>query len=202
MNDYFYFLAFKCHSNFPFCIDGQACFVRLQRITSVCFFVNKWIYDKLLFAWWANSKRIRGNFPGFCFTFSIRNRFRYTVYIYICTHTYYMHLNINLYIRKTETANFRLFSANGKWKFVFLGRQTTNGNRCLLCQQTFPPTHFRKAGIRKNYFHLFDTVPVSDIIMVLNSPTYQSRNNYYWILRCFVLGRYQIIKAGHRHQGN
>jgi hypothetical protein len=27
-----------------------------------------------------------------------------------------------------------------KWKFVFLGRQTINGNRRLLCQQTCPST--------------------------------------------------------------
>jgi hypothetical protein len=29
---------------------------------------------------------------------------------------------------KTETANFPLFSANGKQKFAFLGQQTINGN--------------------------------------------------------------------------
>ncbi len=39
---------------------------------------------------------------------------------------------------KRITANLRLFSANGKWKFVFLGRQTINGNRCFLFQQTCP----------------------------------------------------------------
>jgi hypothetical protein len=35
---------------------------------------------------------------------------------------------------KMKTENFRLFSANGnvKRKFVFLGRQTINGNRRLL----------------------------------------------------------------------
>ncbi len=43
-----------------------------------------------------------------------------------------------IYIKKMETANFRLFGAggNGKRKFVFLGRQTINGKRCLLYQQT------------------------------------------------------------------
>jgi hypothetical protein len=44
--------------------------------------------------------------------------------------------------QKTETTNFRLFAANGNGKhqrtFVFLGRQTINGNRQLLFQQTFP----------------------------------------------------------------
>jgi hypothetical protein len=37
-----------------------------------------------------------------------------------------------------ENGNFRLLAANGngKRKFVFLGRQTINGNRRLLFQQT------------------------------------------------------------------
>jgi hypothetical protein len=44
------------------------------------------------------------------------------------------------YKRKTETANFHLFAANenGKRRFVILGRQTINGNRRLLFQQTCP----------------------------------------------------------------
>jgi hypothetical protein len=35
---------------------------------------------------------------------------------------------------ETETANFRLFAANGngKWNFVFLGWQTINGDGRLL----------------------------------------------------------------------
>jgi hypothetical protein len=42
--------------------------------------------------------------------------------------------------RKTETANLRFVAANvnGKQKFVFLGRQTINGNRRLLFQITCP----------------------------------------------------------------
>ncbi len=45
--------------------------------------------------------------------------------------------------QKTETANFSFFTANGKrkWNFVFLGRQTINGNRRLLFQQTCPSMH-------------------------------------------------------------
>jgi hypothetical protein len=39
---------------------------------------------------------------------------------------------------KMEMANFCLFSAKGKWKFVLLGRQTNNGNRCPLFQQMCP----------------------------------------------------------------
>ncbi len=49
----------------------------------------------------------------------------------------------------TENDNFRLFGANGngkppfvfgkrKMEFCFLGRQTINGNRLLLCQQMCP----------------------------------------------------------------
>jgi hypothetical protein len=39
---------------------------------------------------------------------------------------------------QAQKANFRLFAANGnaEQKFVFLGRQTINGNRRLLFQQT------------------------------------------------------------------
>ncbi len=39
--------------------------------------------------------------------------------------------------RKTETANFPLFAAkgNGKWKFVFLGRQTINSHQNCCCSQ-------------------------------------------------------------------
>jgi hypothetical protein len=42
--------------------------------------------------------------------------------------------------REMEMTDFRLFAANGnrKWKFVFLFRQTINGNRRLLFQQTCP----------------------------------------------------------------
>jgi hypothetical protein len=37
--------------------------------------------------------------------------------------------------RKTETANFHFFAenGNGKWTFVFLGRQTINSIRRMLC---------------------------------------------------------------------
>jgi hypothetical protein len=40
--------------------------------------------------------------------------------------------------QKTETANVCLFAANGDRSFAFLGCQTINSNRRLLCQQTFP----------------------------------------------------------------
>ncbi len=33
---------------------------------------------------------------------------------------------------------FNIYMENKKRKFVFLGRQTIKGNRCLLCQQTCP----------------------------------------------------------------
>jgi hypothetical protein len=54
------------------------------------------------------------------------------IYLYAAISMY------SIYTEKTENGNFRLFSANGKWKFVFLGQQTMNGNRCLLFQQTCP----------------------------------------------------------------
>jgi hypothetical protein len=55
--------------------------------------------------------------------------------LYICC-------RFDLYIWNTgptENNNFRLFAANGKWKFVFLGRQMNNGNQRLF-QQTCPST--------------------------------------------------------------
>ncbi len=48
--------------------------------------------------------------------------------------------------RNTETSNFHWFAANGKRKFVFLGRQTINSNRPLLLQQTCP-----SMGINNRY---------------------------------------------------
>jgi hypothetical protein len=58
-----------------------------------------------------------------------------------------VHFHVHVYFvspyckRKTELkekGNFRLFAGdrNGKRKFFFLDRQTINGNRLLLCQQT------------------------------------------------------------------
>jgi hypothetical protein len=38
----------------------------------------------------------------------------------------------------SENGSFRLFAADGKRKFVFLGQQTINGNQRLLFQQTCP----------------------------------------------------------------
>ncbi len=37
-----------------------------------------------------------------------------------------------------EIGNFCWFAANGKRKFVFLGRQAINGYRRLLCEQMCP----------------------------------------------------------------
>jgi hypothetical protein len=41
-----------------------------------------------------------------------------------------MATSVRLLLMEKETANFRLFAANGsgKWKFVFLGWQTINVN--------------------------------------------------------------------------
>ncbi len=51
-------------------IDGQICLVRCavcKQITSFCFLVSKRTNNKLLFARWANSKRIKENRLGFRF---------------------------------------------------------------------------------------------------------------------------------------
>ncbi len=81
-----------------------------------------------------------------------------SVYIYTYTHIYiYAVVSKYVYIWKTElmeerqflfacckwnteTANFRLFAANGNGnrKFVYLGRQTINSNERLLFQQKWP----------------------------------------------------------------
>ncbi len=45
--------------------------------------------------------------------------------------------------QQTETANFRLFAANGKQTFFFFGRQTINVNRHLMFQQLCPSKHVR-----------------------------------------------------------
>jgi hypothetical protein len=38
-------------------------------ISSLCFFINKWTNDKLLFVRWANGKSINEKCLGFCFLF-------------------------------------------------------------------------------------------------------------------------------------
>ncbi len=56
--------------------------------------------------------------------------------MYICCR-----LTKHIYIRKTELAIFCLISANGKRKFVFLGQQTINGNRCLPAKEPIYACH-------------------------------------------------------------
>jgi hypothetical protein len=65
------------------------------------------------------------------------------------------------YKRKTEAAIFGLFAANGngKRKFVFLGRQTINGNRRLLFQQTCPSMLFLTGEINNFLSFHFGIVP-------------------------------------------
>jgi hypothetical protein len=82
----------------------------------------------------------------------------------------------------TKKANFRLFAANGKWKWkisicllqtemekrkiVFLGRQTTNVNRLLLFQQTCPSkviTLLKCAMISVSSRRLYSTHSSTDI---------------------------------------
>ncbi len=78
----------------------------------------------------------------------------YTVYNLLPFQYIYIHVYIYIYMEnrtnrkrnfpfvcckwKTETANFCLFAAYGRRKFVFLGQQTINSNRRLLFQQTCP----------------------------------------------------------------
>ncbi len=70
----------------------------------------------------------RAIFLGFPFPFS--------VYIYTENGTNRKHQDPFVCCKwKTERADFRLFPANGN-KFVFLDRQTINGNQRLLFQQT------------------------------------------------------------------
>jgi hypothetical protein len=87
-------------------------------------------FYKLPFARWANGKRIKENRPG------VRSPFS-------------PHVSMS---ELTENGNTRLFAANGKRKrqtfvclqkngkrkFVFLGRQTINGNRRLLFSTNLP----------------------------------------------------------------
>ncbi len=59
------------------------------------------------------------------------------MYIYMYIYRYTVDINIYIY------AVFSIYifmdnGTNGKRKFVFPGRQTINGNRCLLFQQTCP----------------------------------------------------------------
>ncbi len=61
----------------------------------------------------------------------------YIQYIYIYIFLYisiYMLLFQYIYLENGTNGkhNFHLFSANRKWKFVFLGQQMINGKRCLL----------------------------------------------------------------------
>jgi hypothetical protein len=115
---------------FIYVIDGQVRLVRLVRLkrgTFVCFFVNKGANDKLPFA------RIKENCLSFRFPFSV-----YTVGI-----------------RKTEKANFRLFSADGKRKtgVFFPWSADVKGNCCLLFQQTCPkPTYDLNISISISIF--------------------------------------------------
>ncbi len=54
------------------CIDGQVGLVRLQTYNfRGFFFSNTQANDKLLFACWANRKRIKENWLGFCFPFDL-----------------------------------------------------------------------------------------------------------------------------------
>ncbi len=114
-------------------------------ITSVCFFVNKWIKENCL---------------GFHFPFGMAAYIQTQIQIYICIQIQkYIYISISIYMlpfqyiytymwktatsivcckQLKEMANFYLFSAQGNQKtevcFPFL--QLIKVNKCLLFQQT------------------------------------------------------------------
>jgi hypothetical protein len=66
--------------------------------------------------------------------------------------------------RKTVTANFRLFPANGQRKFVFFGRQNDKRNQRLLFQGTCPSMpmgNLRATEFLYNLFGLSNDSPFS-----------------------------------------
>jgi hypothetical protein len=74
-------------STFCIClhIDGQVRWVRLvclQKINFVCFFINKRTNNKLPFAPWANSTRIKKNCLSFCFPLEMAAYVDIYTYIY------------------------------------------------------------------------------------------------------------------------
>ncbi len=61
----------------------------------------------------------------------------------------------NIY-KENGNGKLRLISANRKQKFVFLGRQTINGNGRLLCQQNCPSLCIgQKYTVQISYWVLF-----------------------------------------------
>ncbi len=90
-----------------------------KRISSVCFFVNKGTNNKL---------QIKENCLGFHFPFETA-AFIY-VYRYINIYAAVSKYKHTLYtkIGTNGKHQLHLFTANGKQKFVFLDRQTINGN--------------------------------------------------------------------------
>ncbi len=127
-------------------LDGQVCLACCKQITSICFFLNKETNKKILFAQWANGKRIKENRLGFQFLFDISVSMCSCVHVSIfpCFHVSIslspcLHISANEKWQlpllsangKREMANFSLVAANGNGKltFVFLGRQTINGNQ-------------------------------------------------------------------------
>ncbi len=120
----------KTNFRFPFATNKQkfaVCGFHLwKQITSVCFFENKWTNNKLPLARWVNGKRIKENRLGFRFLFETA---AFTTVFMYCMFIHMLQFHCIQYM---ET---------GKRKFVFLGLQTINGNRRLLCQQTCPSMH-------------------------------------------------------------
>jgi hypothetical protein len=146
-------------------IDGQVCLARLQADKFRLFFIKKWKTTKVRLNDKQTVNRLRKiacmsfrlPFDVFMFMYP-----RLYVSMSPCLHVSMtpsscLHVLVSTFrnsangnrltengnlvcFLQTETANFRFFAAyrNGKWSFVFLGRQTINDGRRLLFQQTLP----------------------------------------------------------------
>jgi hypothetical protein len=117
-------------------------FNRLQMDKLCCYFVNKPTNDNLIFPRWANCKQIKKiAWPSvsiWCLHVSMSPSPCHYVYLWSNVSgipqtengTYgKRQLPFVFCKRKTETANSRLFVANGKRTVVCLGWQTINGDR-------------------------------------------------------------------------
>jgi hypothetical protein len=102
-----------------------------KRITSVRFFVNKRTNSELPFARWANSNGLRKIARASVFRLK-RQHIKIDIYVYIYL---YIHIYIYIYIY-IFTCMLPFQCIYAKQKFVFLGPQTINGTRHLLCQPT------------------------------------------------------------------
>ncbi len=120
-------------------IDEQVRLVRLQTDNFHLFHRKQTEYEKPPFTRWANGKRIKEiTWPSvFHLKWQHINIQKYiNKYIFMLPFQY-LYIYSTQKVELVENGNLRLFSAK-KRKFIFLGRQMINGNRCSLFQQTCP----------------------------------------------------------------